>query len=201
MKKLEFILSLNDKLSGLPKNEIEERINFYVEMIEDRMEEGLSEEEAVAAVGSIDEIAEQIVADIPLSKIAKERIKPKRELKTWEIVLLVLGFPLWFPLLIAAVSVVFSIYAVLWSVIITLWSAFAALIGSAIAVGVFAIGIVVAFNAKALAGIALIGASLVLAGLSILFFFGCTAATKGLVLLTKKIAMVIKNSFIKKEAA
>ena len=63
MTKLNFILSLNEKLSGLPQNDIEERLRFYTEMIEDRMEEGLSEEEAVLAVGSVDEIAEQILAE------------------------------------------------------------------------------------------------------------------------------------------
>ena len=73
MTKLQFLLALHDKLAGLPRNEVEERLNFYSEMIEDRMEDGLSEEEAVAAVGSIDEIAEQITADIPLIKIVKEK--------------------------------------------------------------------------------------------------------------------------------
>ena len=199
MNKLEFILTLNDRLLGLPKDEIEERINFYVEMIEDRMEEGLCEEEAVAAVGDINEIAKQIIQDIPLSKIAKEKMKPKRELKSWEIVLLVLGFPLWFPLLIAAASVVISFYVVLWSVIISLWSVFASVIGSAM--GVFVFAVVLTLNGKQLVAIALIGASLICAGLSIFLFYGCKAATKSLISLTKKIAIYIKDGFIKKEVA
>ena len=57
MTKLKFLLSLHDKLSDLPQNEVEERLSFYSEMIEDRMEEGVSEEEAVSARGSVDEIA------------------------------------------------------------------------------------------------------------------------------------------------
>ena len=80
MTKLQFLLSLHNKLSGLPQNEIEERLNFYSEMIEDRIEDGLSEEEAVSEIGTVDEIAEQIVSDIPLTKIAKEKIKPKRRI-------------------------------------------------------------------------------------------------------------------------
>ena len=44
-----------------------------------------------------------------------------------------------------------------------------------------------------------IGAGLVLAGLSIFFFFGCKASTKGTVWLTKRIALGIKNLFIRKE--
>ena len=98
MTKLNFILALNDKLSDLPKQEVEERLNFYAEMIEDRIEDGLSEEEAVAAVGTVDEIAKHIIKDIPLTKIAIEKIKPKRRLKTWEIVLLIAGAPLWIRL-------------------------------------------------------------------------------------------------------
>lgn len=47
MNKQEFLVKLRKGLSGLPKEDIEERLTFYSEMIDDRMEEGLSEEEAV----------------------------------------------------------------------------------------------------------------------------------------------------------
>ena len=50
MTKMQFLLSLHDKLTGLPRDEVEQRLNFYSEMIEDRMEEGLSEEEQYASL-------------------------------------------------------------------------------------------------------------------------------------------------------
>jgi hypothetical protein len=50
-------------------------------------------------------------------------------------------------------------------------------------------------------GIVLIGASLFCAGLSVFLFFGCKAATNGTVWLTKRIALGIKNLFIRKEKA
>ncbi len=199
MTKLKFLLSLHDRLSGLPQYELEERLNFYSEMIEDRMEEGLPEEEAVSAIGSVDDIAEQIIADIPLVKIAKEKIKPKRRLSAWEIVLLALGSPIWLSLLIAAFAVVLSLYVSLWSVIISLWAVFASVIGCALC-GI-AVGIGFAVGGDPIAGGAMIGAGLVCAGLSIFIFFGCKAATKGILLLTKKLALAIKNLFIKKERA
>ena len=59
MRKQEFLAKLRKGLSGLPQDDIEERLIFYSEMIEDRKEEGLSEEEAVAAIGSVDEIVAQ----------------------------------------------------------------------------------------------------------------------------------------------
>ena len=181
MTKLEFILSLNDRLSGLPKKEVQERLNFYSEMIEDRMEEGLSEQDAVEAVGSVDEIAEQILAENPTPK----KQKTKRKLKTWEIVLLALGSPIWLSLLIAAVAVIISIYASLWVVVASLWAAFGSL--AACAVGGILAGAVLTFGENIFSGIALISAGLVCAGLSILFFLVCKLATKGAVLLAKKL--------------
>ena len=73
MTKLKFLLTLKDSLSGLPKDELEERLHFYSEIIDDRMEEGCSDEEAVLAIGSVDEIVMQVAGDIPLKKIAKDR--------------------------------------------------------------------------------------------------------------------------------
>lgn len=199
MTKINFILSLNEKLSGLPKDEIEERLSFYNEMIDDRMEEGLTEEEAVASVGSIDEIAAQIVDDIPLMKIAKEKIRPKRRLKAREIVLLSVGSPLWLTLVLVAASLIITLYAVLWSLVASAWAVFAAL--AAVAVAGTVAGIFVAIFNGVLSGLALVGAALVCGGLGIFAFIGCLAATKGTVILTKKIALGIKKCFIKKEEA
>lgn len=196
MTKLKFLFALRDKLSGLPQEDVEERLGFYSEMIEDRMEEGLSEEEAVAAVGSVEEIAAQIISDIPRTK---ERVKPKRQLRTWEIVLLVLGSPVWASLLIAVFAIGFSLYAVLWSVIISLWAVFGSVAACAFA-GIFS-GTVFAISRYYLTGIAMISAGIVSAGLSILLFFGCKAATKGTLLLTKGITSGNKYCFVKKEEA
>lgn len=199
MNKQEFLDLLGARLSGLPRQEVDDRLSFYSEMIDDRIEEGLSEEQAISEIGSVDAIAEQITADIPLIKIATERMRPKRELKTWEIVLLAAGAPIWIPLAITALSVVLSLYLALWSVIISLWSVFASFIACAIA-GVVS-GCVIAFGGNSLAGLALIAAGLICTGLAILSFFGCRAATDGVILLAKKAVLGIKKCFVKKEEA
>ena len=54
MRKQEFLDLLRKKLAGLPREDVEERLAFYCEMIDDRTEECGSEEEAVAAIGSSD---------------------------------------------------------------------------------------------------------------------------------------------------
>lgn len=199
MNKQDFIDNLRARLSGLPKDDVEERLDFYSEMIEDRIEEGLSEDEAVSAVGSPHEVASQILSEIPLSKIVKEKIKTKRNLHAWEIVLLAVGSPIWLSLLIVAFAVILSLYAVIWSVIVSLWAVFASLIGCAF--GGVAAGVIFFIMGNVFSGIATIGAAFVCAGLSIFMFFGCRAATMGAALLTKKIVLGIKNCFVKKGEA
>jgi uncharacterized membrane protein len=199
MTKHEFITQLRAKLSDLPEREVEERLNFYVEMIDDRIEDGRTEQEAVAELGSVDEVVSQIVADIPLFAIAKKKIKPARRLKTWEIVLLCVGSPVWFPILIAAPAVAFALYVSLWSVIVSLWAAFGSLVGGAFA-GI-ASGLALSMGANVPTGLALVSAGIVCAGLSIFVFFGCKAATRGVVVLAGKTVLTIKRLFIKKEGA
>ena len=198
MTKQAFLTALRERLCGLPKQDVEERLGFYSEMIDDRIEDGCTEEEAVFAIGSVDGIAAQIIADIPFTKIAKESIRPKKRFKAWEIVLLALGSPIWLSLAIAAAAVILSLYVVLWSVIISVWSVFASLV--ACAFGGIAAGAIFAACGNGIAGGATIGAGLVCAGVSVFLFFGCRAATKGILLLTKQIALGIKKYFVRKES-
>ena len=199
MTKMQFLMSLHDQLLGLPKEDVEQRLNFYSEMIEDRMEEGMAEAEAVAAIGSPEEIVSQIIADTPLVKIAKERIKPKRRLKSGEIVLLALGSPLWLSLLLAAGAVILAVYASTWSVIFSFWAAFGALVAGA-AVGPVA-GIALACIRFVPSGMVMLAAGMVCVGLSILMFHGFKLATQGILILTRKFAVWLKNRWMKKEAA
>ncbi len=199
MGKQEFLTQLRKGLQGLPQEDIEERLTFYSEMIDDRMEEGLSEEEAVSATGSVEEIVRQIVGDTPLSKLAKERIKSKRRLKTWEIVLLVLGSPIWIPLGIAAIAVGFSLYVSIWSGIISLWAGVVSLMGCAI--GGIVGGIASFCSGDTLTGVAVLAAGLVCTGLSILLCLGCNAVSKGILILTRKFAAWVKGCFMQKEDA
>lgn len=195
MDKREFLGQLREGLSGLPPKDIEERLTFYSEMIEDGMEEGLSEAEAVAAVGSVQEIVAQVLADTPPVKAVKA--EPKRQIKAWEIVLLVLGSPIWLSLGIAVFAVILSLYISLWAVVIALWAVFGALVGCA--VGGVASGVGFVYSGNTLPGIAMLGAALVCAGFAIFMFLGCKAATKGALLLAKKMVLGVKKCFRKKE--
>lgn len=188
MTKVEFLQALRKRLSALPRAEAEERLRFYGEMIEDRMEEGLSEAEAVAAVGSVEEIAAQILREVPGSPETTDK-------NVWIIVLLVLGFPVWFPLLISGFAVVLSLYVSWWAVVISLWAVFGSFIGCGIAglVG----GTILAISTHASVGLALVAAGLVCCGLAIFLFFGCKALTGGTVSLTETCFRYLRK---KKEA-
>ncbi len=193
MNKEQFLTELKNGLSGLPQNDIDERMLFYGEMIDDRMEEGMNEEEAVSGIGSVDEIVSQTISEVPLTKIVKKRMTPERSLQTWEIVLIVLGL----PLLAAFVAVVLSMYAVIWSLIITLWAVELTFIACALS------GIAAAaaywLHGNLIPGFAMLGAAFLCGGISFFVFFGCLAASKGILHLTGKAALGIKTMFIRKE--
>ncbi len=197
MNKAEFLHTLRTKLSGFPEKEVEERLTFYSEILDDRIEEGVSEEDAVRELGTVEEIAVQIAGDIPFTRIVKNKVTPKRRLSAWEIVLLTLGSPLWLSLLLAAFAVLLSLYAVVWSVLISLWAVFVSLLACAV-VGVVA-GVLFLMQSSDPAAVALMGAGLLCAGISVFLFFACKAASVGIVRLTKRMGLGIKQCFVKKE--
>ena len=199
MRKQEFLAELRTGLSGLPQNDIEERLTFYGEMIDDRVEEGLTEEDAVSDIGTVDEVVSQTVAEIPLTRLVKERARSKRTPHAREIALLILGSPLWLSLLIAALAVILAAYIVVWSVIVSLWAADVSLAAGTLESAISAV--LFAVRGNALTAIAMLGAGIFCAGLSIFLFFGCKEVTKGTLLLTRKTAWGMKSLLIGKEEA
>ena len=64
MRKEEFLTALRAGLTGLLPEGVEKLLEFCSEMIDDRMEDGLTEEEAVAAAGSLDELIQQAKTEL-----------------------------------------------------------------------------------------------------------------------------------------
>ena len=163
-------------------------------MIDDRMEEGMSEEEAVSDVGEVQDIADRILGEIPLSKLVRSKVKPKRALRVWEIILLALGSPIWLSVAVALVAVVLSVYIVLWSVALSVYAATLSVGLSGVAL---TLGCALFFvRDGAAAGLVALGCGLLLAGIAIFLLFGCHWGTKGLVWLSKKIWLLIKKCFV-----
>ena len=195
MNKQSFLTKLEKELNGLPQEDIRKSIEFYSEMICDGIEDGLSEDDAVSRIGSVEEVAKQILMDTPIAKLVKRKIKPQRRLGAWEAVLLILGSPIWLSLLIAAVAVIISVYASLWAVIISLYAVMASLLACGIA-GVIAYAVYI-FLGKYAQGTFLLGAGIACIGLGILMFFGCKLSVKGIMWISKNIFTLIKSCFVR----
>lgn len=196
MMKADFLSALQENLYGLPKEDIQKSLDYYSEIIEDRIEDGLTEEDAVDALGTAEEIAEQILMDYSLPKIIKTKVKPSRPLKIWEIVLLILGSPIWLTLLLTVAIIILSVYIVIWSIIISLYSAVLSFaIGGICGIGSFAVFM---FTGNPAQGVFLLGAGLICTGLTVLSFFGCNQITKYTIRLSKKFLLLVKSCFIRK---
>lgn len=193
MAKEEFLEELRIRLVGLPKKDIDERIEFYREMIEDRIDEGKSEEEAVGEIGTVEEVIDEIAKETPLTKLVKEKVTPKRSLKVWEIILIVLGFPIWFPLLLIAIILILVVCLLFWVFATVVYSIELASI--AVSIG----GVVVFFIslAQGAPNIVALGCSIMCAGLVPLLAFACMGITKVAIAIPKKIILGIKKLFIK----
>lgn len=197
MTKAEFLLQLENCLKGLPQKDIDERLSFYSEMIDDKIEDGLSEEAAVKEMGKVESITEQSIVNTHFKKIIKESFSPKAKLKVWEIVLLIVGSPLWVSLLLTIIALIFAIYVVLWVAIALIWVIFATFVGCGVA-GIIA-SVIFVLKVNPLIAAATFNVSLVCIGISIILLLFGTDACKRILQLTKKINVFIKNIFIKKE--
>lgn len=199
MTKYEFLAELEKKLSALPKKDRDRSLEYYAEMIDEQVENGVPEDEAVSHFGSTDEIAAQILGDTTQAKEGNKKIKLKRRPYVWEVILLALGSPIWLALAISLLSAALSLYVVLWSLVVSAWAVFGALCGAAL--GGITGGIAVITIGKLSIGMVLIGAALVCAGLAIFAFIGSLAATKGVVWITKTVVKLIKKCFRRREEA
>lgn len=197
MDKLDFLMALERALWQLPEEDRHASIEYYEELIEDRLEDGMTEAEAVATMGSVETIAEQILMDMPLTKLVKSKLKPRRRMRAWEITLLILGFPVWFPLVVSALAVIFAVYVCLWAVDICLYATDFALAASGL--GCTLGGIVVLCTRNYPEGLFILGAGAVCAGLALLFLPVCNLTAKGTVRVGKKLIRWIKRCFIRKE--
>lgn len=196
VNKNEFLSQLRKKLSSLSKEDIEKSADYYSEMIEDHMEDGMTEEDAVLAVGSVDDAVAQILTDTPLSKLVKQKVIPKQKMSTLKKILLFAGSPIWAPLLLCGIILAFSIYAVIWAAVIVLYAAVIALFVAAILAIVEAVS---QLSPRVIYyGLTLFGGSYIAIGIGILLFFCANLAAKGTVLLGKKMISTLKISLIRK---
>lgn len=197
MNKNEFSDALRRALGKLPSYEVEQSIAFYAEAIDDRVEDGMNEAEAVAALGPIDAIAAQIIAETPA--IPKAIAKANTGSRTLNIVLLAVFSPIWLPVAIAMAAAALLVYLSIWLVIVALWMTVAILILCApLSMAAFVYCLATGYP---LTGVFELGCGLAASGLGLFAWFGVLAASKGLVGLTHTFGSWVRSLFVKKAHA
>ena len=195
MKKNEFLSELRKRLSGLPKDDLENRISFYDEMIEDRMDEGKTEEQAVEEIGTVDEVVRQIANETPLATLVKEKTRGRPALKAWQVILIFLGFPVWLPIVLVTAVLGLVGYLIIWVLVLAVYAA-------DLGLAVMSIAGFISFAAYWIDGqfnLTPLGGAIMCVGGSILLVYACIYATKGAGELTKLMLLGIKTAFIGKE--
>lgn len=125
MNKQEFLNELAQRLTSLPENERAKAIAYYNEIIDDRIEDGIPENEAVEALGNSEEIAENIMYDMSIPTLIKSKVKESKfqaSNKGLWLAFVIVGSPVWFPLLMALIAVIIAMYIAVWSLIISLYA-------------------------------------------------------------------------------
>ena len=205
MNKLEFINGLGSRLDPIPREEIQTILDYYVESVSDRMEDGMTEEEAIDSFGDLDQLAADILVEqgylapppAPVPELTEEEkqealpdilpaAEPKKKLPWWAIVLLVIGSPVWLSVGIAVAAVGLSIYIVVLALLFSLWCIAVSFAAAGVAGAV--LSFFVPFSPDTFAiRLLFCGACLVLAGVGVLLLPACRAADAGFARLHRSI--------------
>lgn len=199
MNKSEFLEQLEQKISALPADETVKSLEFYSEMIDDSIEDGMTEEEAVESLGDIDKIVENIASELSFSSILKTKITKRRTKNLWLIITVaLLGSPIWVSVAVALFAVILAIYISAWAVVAAFdVTAFALAVGGIAGVGM---GIYTAVSSGAPTGLFVIGASLAAVGLAFIFVPVVKLSGEWLVRGTAFVIRKLKKNLFESEA-
>lgn len=197
MSRNEFLQQLAANLVGLPPEDVEHWLEYYTEMLDDRMEDGMSEQKAVASLGDPAGIVREILSQTPFAKLIKNKIRPKRKLQVWEIILICLGSPIWLSLAVSAVAIFFSVFVSLWAGIVSLWAVELSLAVSGVGCFLlFGLQIWIGYPVRSLM---FLGTCFIALGLSYFGWYLCKYLTVLLCKLCKAFVLFVKSLFVEKE--
>lgn len=146
---------------------------------------------------------------VNLPALAEENLREAVPLKRvyWRLALIILGFPVWFPLLLSAAVVAISLYIALWAVLLALWCVPLSFACAAVVLplaGWFGFGIaggsaaLYAFGGAA--GYAVrFGAFLACGGLAVLSGYGCWWLTRQVLRFTCWLGRAVKSLVTEKK--
>ncbi len=119
MNKHEFMEELKTKLSHMPYSEVERILSFYEESISDRIESGMSEEEAVSDMGDINSIESDIEGEFTIPVINK--VSGSKNKVLW-IILIILASPFWLTIASLIFALIITVVALAGSMLLMAFS-------------------------------------------------------------------------------
>lgn len=177
MTEKEYLKELKRNLSALKRSDRNSLIEFYKEMIEDKIENGKTEREAIAELEPADAVAKRTLAEYGIDE---EELNKRKKINGMTLALVIIGSPLWISLAIAALAVVLAVAISILAIIISIASA---CIGVTLSSPFFLVmGIITVFSD--------VGTGLIAIG------YGLSAAALGILAVTgiyKLIAYIVKK--------
>lgn len=187
MRKQEFFRKIKLRLSQFDESEVKRIINYYDEIIIEKMEEGISEEEAINDFGSID----NIINDIKIDLVSKRTsIDNKHAMKNFMIILGICSTPILLPLAITFAVLFFTMFIVLFVLIFSFFVS-----GISVIIGVSYQSYLSLLAGNDIAYILIqLGAAFMIGGILIYLSIMLTTLTKVLLTKTnKRFTKLVKN--------
>ena len=180
-KDAEFLKSLKKRLRALPKEEREAALSYYAEYLE---------EGSVEELGSVEEVARQILEQCAVDSLEKR--EKKGGFKTlWIVILAVFAAPMALPILIALAAVVLTLLITVAAVVFAI-----AISGAAMLLGgiITAAMCIIVLPHSIVNGLMVAGTGLAMTGIGILLLIGSWYAAKGMAwLLLKLLGRFVKR--------
>lgn len=191
MNKVEFLNELTLCLHEMKDTEKNKFIVYYDEMISDYMENGMTEETAVNKIGIPKKIAEELINNNDNVKIDL----PSSGNKVLNLVLTIIGFPLWGSVLLSVILLVFSIYVMIWCVPFATAAGSVGFLASSI-LGIIGSPFVMAKNISV--GMIQLGTGIAAIGISLILGIVTIQLSKKFIVITKNFNRKLTALFRKK---
>lgn len=186
MSKAEFLSELELSLHSMKDNEKSKFITFYDEMIDDYVENGMTEAEAISKIGTPKKIAVELLENNDSVKLNL----PLPGNKLFNIIITIIGFPLWGSLLLTFILSILCVYILIFCLPVSTGAATVGFLAASI-IGIIGSPFVIAHSLST--GLMQLGIGIASVGIS--FFLGLIT-----IALYKKFILVNKsfNAYLKK---
>lgn len=168
MNKAEFLNDLKCKLNFLSEEEREKMLNYYSEIIDDRIESRVSEEEVLSQMESTETIAKKLMPEHIPQRTTLEKVFDfidtllTKHGYLFVLAIIIFSFPIWSPIAVGILTFVGIMFSILFALVAL------GAIGSVVALGIAA-----SFITQSLLGtLSSLGVSMICAGFTILITIG-----------------------------